>query len=1213
MTEIKVRDAYVRSNVDGQRWTIGTETVQMVFECKEGKFRLVSFQNKLFNPQQEYIDEKMATAPFSFEDEKQWVLVAGSAREVEAGGRPAAQLDLTLMRESLRVQFHVLAFPGTPILRQWVEFYNTGASPFVLKSPAPASILLRSDAATSYINYWMIGGHSQSNQGKMESASVTPSYHHKLNGTATLNYVPWMALHRNTGPKDGWFIALEYLGKWCLAVDHETPEPIKVSASIDELETRTLSPGERLELPMVTLGVFCDNLDNMAKWLYNWQYEYMWDYTHDDWYALMQFLTPWWANSHNLQEQFAGRLAYLDMDWSEYMRESGLEVLWDDAGWSADANIWAGNREGPDFAQTLRFFAKTGMKWALWFCGDPTSGIMDTKVGSWGNFQWRTDALGFNFAFDKAFRSEVTRFLKVHPRCSWHTCSGGSTYSHTFDIQRYGDVHYDTDLPGSDITNYYFSYLETPDKWFDMLATWGSYHPDTSRRMLSMTPKWTHYIKPHEMAQLRLIADLYHYLLQEGVAGRWSYITHPPIKGDTEHYYCQRVNYDRTKSLIIFKHRASGEVTIYPRGLLPEHRYLVEFDSTKVTMTRTGADLLANGIVIENQQPGELIYLNLPHRPGSGRDQGRPHPPGRVLTRRETNLWFCGVGIYWSPGSDDNWVSHYEIRRGSEILGKTCTGTYFFDRSEGWNPKAEYSVRTVDGDGNVSDWTYATPLADEPQIFSALGGHFSKSGREGWRAETTVDCRTFTPMVWVPPAKPSAADLGGTPNQPGGVEGYWEGTGAARVGRGWQQASTEVAGVRTWIAPQAGIVRIIGRVIKEYYHRNQGAPLRVRILHNDRKVWPDGDWAVAPVDDLTGVTHDLNLEVVTDDAIRFVLDKGSAPEHDLLAWMPRIVYTETETTEYDSTVMRILCGAEKPYIDHCGNIWSADRFYTGGKPISTKGNIEGASPTLSDQVLYQAGRAGEDFIYSIPVAPGLYSLRLKFAESEYQWCFARPFNLDINGRRVLRNFDVCQAARGSKRAYERVFRYLVPNADGQLVLRFTSGWEPLKKSGEAMVQAIEVVPEQKLIMRINVGSDTQFVDWNSFIWASDAHFKGGQVIKSDALVTQAAPTLYDQELYRTARTGPKLNYTMAVPPGLYTVHLKFAELWLSEPGKRPMNIAINGQCVWKYWDPATAAGQIGMAADIRVEDITPDKDGHITIKISAAGANDAILQGIEIE
>jgi hypothetical protein len=32
-----------------------------------------------------------------------------------------------------------------------------------------------------------------------------------------------------------------------------------------------------------------------------------------------------------------------------------------------------------------------------------------------------------------------------------------------------------------------------------------------------------------------------------------------------------------------------------------------------------------------------------------------------------------------------------------------------------------------------------------------------------------------------------------------------------------------------------------------------------------------------------------------------------------------------------------------------------------------------------------------------------------------------------------------------------------------------------------------------------------------------------------------------------------------------------------------------------------------------VDNITPDKDGHITVGLSGTGANDAILQAIEVE
>ena len=184
-----------------------------------------------------------------------------------------------------------------------------------------------------------------------------------------------------------------------------------------------------------------------------------------------------------------------------------------------------------------------------------------------------------------------------------------------------------------------------------------------------------------------------------------------------------------------------------------------------------------------------------------------------------------------------------------------------------------------------------------------------------------------------------------------------------------------------------------------------------------------------------------------------------------------------------------------------------------------------------DQALYQTGRTGKDFTYSIPVSTGLYSVHLKFAEPAHEWSFQRPFNLDINGRRLLSNFDVCQAARGPRRAHEKVFRHLVPDAEGRLVLRFTGGWDPALESEKAIVQAIEVLPEDRSLIRVDAGSDTPFVDWNSFIWAADAGFDGGATIRCNEPVAQASPTLYDQQLYRTARTGKCVAYTFSVCRG----------------------------------------------------------------------------------
>lgn len=1263
--EITVGDAYARDSDAGQVWTIGTKSIEMTIDTRGGNLRMTSLLNKTCQPPFENVDAKTAAAPFTLDSEAfgkreddagRWKLKSGVACEVASGGRPAVQLDLSLTRGTLLAHFRVLAFPGTSILRQNCEFVNTGTQPIVLPSPAAASFQLRGDDATSYVNSWMVGGHAAPDQGKMYQQPVTSPYNHNLVGTATVSLVPWTSLHRTTGPKDGLFLALEYLGTWSLAVDRAADGPLTATFSIPELKSCNLQPGQRLEMPLVTLGVFHNGLDNMAASLYDWQYEYLWDYTRPEYYARSRCAAWWFYCSQNLQEQFTARLAALDMNTSDVMRTRGHEILWDDAGWSSypgdgmpPANygsVFSQTYEGPDYSQTQRYLKKMGMRWILWFQGRPSAGVLDGKIGAWGDFEWRTDSVGFaDMAADKSFHADVKRFLDAHPDSSFHTCSGGSTYSHTFEIGgRYSSYNYLSDLGRGPYVNHYFSYLEPPDRWGDMtvsiesiygrkdgsttgmiefLAARGGKTPnpeemryvkERGRGMLTAVPSLYWERLPAEDNELaRRDMELYRFFRDEGLAGRWSYAFHPQVDGDAPFYYFQRTSHDRRKACIIITHRAENPVVVRPQGLLPNAQYVVGFDSTQAISERTGADLMAKGIAIEDQKPGELIFLNLPHRPGGGRDKVPPQSPGRVLVRRETNIGHGGHGVYWSPGTDDTWISYYEVRRDGTILDKVAVGNYYFDHTVGWDGAAEYAVRTIDGDGNTSDWRTAEATADEALAFAALGGHFGESGRDGWSAETTTDNQTFTPMTWVPAAKNPAADFGGTPNQPGGVEGYWEGPGGSRIGRGWQQASKTETCVRAWTAPKSGTIRIAGRAMREYYHRKRGGPLRAKLLHGDQQIWPREEWADIAVGDLTGVSHNITLKVAAGDIIRFVLDKGTVPQCDLIAWMPRIVYEETEATPTAPTVVRILCGSKTPHTDGTGNVWSADQYFTGGEPLATTAAIDNASPTPQDQPLYQHGRAGKDFAYSIPVPTGLYAVRLKFAEPKHKWMFERPMSIAINGRSLLTDFDIVQAAKKPRRALERSFNNVVPNADGNIHLHFTAGSNPNRPSDDAMVQAIEILPERKPTIRINVGSDTEFVDWSSRIWTADTHSTQGTTLNSTAAVVHASPTLHDQHLYQTARTGKILNYTLTAPPGLYTVHLKFAELWLKEAGQRPMDITINGSTAKHSWDPALAAGIPDMAIDLRINNITPNSAGQIEIRLEATGPNDAILQTIEIE
>ena len=77
--------------------------------------------------------------------------------------------------------------------------------------------------------------------------------------------------------------------------------------------------------------------------------------------------------------------------------------------------------------------------------------------------------------------------------------------------------------------------------------------------------------------------------------------------------------------MIVLKHLSSGNVTIYPKGLIPDHSYEVGYESHKGTATRTGADLLANGIAVSNQVAGEMIYLGHAEPAWERHGQDSPH------------------------------------------------------------------------------------------------------------------------------------------------------------------------------------------------------------------------------------------------------------------------------------------------------------------------------------------------------------------------------------------------------------------------------------------------------------------------------------------------------------------------------------------------------------------------------------------------------------
>ncbi|MBQ7525707.1 MAG: hypothetical protein IJT09_04665, partial [Abditibacteriota bacterium] len=1010
-----------------------------------------------------------------------YTLVGAQGVKTKVGGSGCVRLDITLNRADLKegytlVRYHVIAYPGTAVLRQWTDVENN--SDTAARIPTNLANFRIPGGTDDYTAHWMTGETTDTNQGNRYTFDLKPGKTASVSAVATNNYTPWMGIIREQGDRDGFYLAPDYLGKWTIKADRDEKGSILVSSSIGD---RTeLKVGDKIRLPYLTFGVFNYGFDNMMRDLYTWQYNFLWDYTHIDWFAKSLITVAWYGDSMNLAQQWNGHTGQLDMDFADYARDSGFKLIWEDAGWSATTHWWDADSEGPDFGLARRYLEKNNMKLIVWMLGfKADNGVMSSKVASWGNFQRRTDGMALGWEADRDMRPLAETFLNRHPRASFHTCSGGSNYAHTFEIQRYTDINYDADMPASDYANGYWSYFELPDKWFDNLVPWG-YPRDIEDGMLNrhlcQVPKWGLDITPWERDQMAVINDMYNYLTDKGVVGRWSYSPHPKIDGDEEYNLAQRSNYDNTKSVIIFRHVPTSDVTVYPRGFMSGKDYLVECAASDYSATRTGADLMKNGIKIKAGTKNEVIYFNLPYRPGSGRDKTPPTVPNSLFAKRENNIGFTGMGLYWSPGADNNHLTGYEVARDGKVIARVRTGRYYFDRSEGWSEKAVYTVRSVDGDSNASDWTAAKLLPAETRISAAMGDY--KTAGE-WTFETLRSGKRYESAKWVPAAKNPSADAGGTTLQEGGAEGYWEGRGEARMGRGWLQAGKGVEACRTYTSPMDGKAVIVGRCMKDFYHNTSGKPMEVRITHNDETVW--GPKTVA-VNDLEGITHNFTLDLKKGDKVRFICGKAEDREHDILDWNANITFAGSGDKAAEQTVVRINCGGGDVK-DENGVVWNKDAYFTGG--------TSAAGATVStDPNLFKNARCGK-FSYKIPVKEGVYCLRLRFVEGKYDYAFMRPFDITLNGERIYRNIDIYQDARGKNKPLDKVIRY-VASDKGFINLSFTPGWEPNMATGDAILNAIEITPENKEdLYRVNCGSADNYVDWYGNVWLADTNFVSG--------------------------------------------------------------------------------------------------------------------------
>jgi Malectin domain len=313
-----------------------------------------------------------------------------------------------------------------------------------------------------------------------------------------------------------------------------------------------------------------------------------------------------------------------------------------------------------------------------------------------------------------------------------------------------------------------------------------------------------------------------------------------------------------------------------------------------------------------------------------------------------------------------------------------------------------------------------------------------------------------------------------------------------------------------------------------------------------------------------------------------------------------------------SQAVRILPGLKSgSYTDRFGRVWQADHDFQDGTMVETTGHTVIGT---RDQRLFSSRREGT-FTYNIPLPPGVYELRLYFAENLYGENnmagggeTSRIFNVYANSIPILQDFDVVREV-GASAADIRAFKDLSPASDGKLHLKFEQGNNP------AMVSAIEITPGmhgRMMPIRL-VSRDLPYTDREGHIWAPDTYSRGGLlVMRTEPMTNIDDPDLLDGERYGN------ISYTIPVPPGRYGVNMYFAESWFGpgQPanggvGSRIFDILCNGVALKRGFDIFKEAHGSDKALIVPVHGLEPDAQGRLVISLLPV-RNYASINAVEV-
>ncbi len=142
----------------------------------------------------------------------------------------------------------------------------------------------------------------------------------------------------------------------------------------------------------------------------------------------------------------------------------------------------------------------------------------------------------------------------------------------------------------------------------------------------------------------------------------------------------------------------------------------------------------------------------------------------------------------------------------------------------------------------------------------------------------------------------------------------------------------------------------------------------------------------------------------------------------------------------------------------------------------------------------------------------------------------------------------------------------------------------------------EAAPASALkAIRIDAGSDTNYVDSEGNVWVADQGFADGEVVTRDADLPVA--NTKDPALFRTEHYDMS-SFSEKVPDGKYTVKLYFAETYedITGAGQRVFSFSVAGK-EFKDFDVFVKAGGAQRAYVETVEDEVTN--GAVTVTFTA--------------